>query len=311
MKTHRCAELARRQLGPGTHGLTCATVAEAEVMVAAGFDDVLVANEVVSRAKLARLVALASRARIALAVDSAEPVSEMGRLCAEAGVELDVLVDVDVGIGRCGVAGPAQALALATLASSTAGVRFAGLMGYEGRQSRDVPDRGTRIAGAYERLSAARRRLEQAGLRVPAVSGGGTSTLMDGLAAGVLTEIQAGTYALMEEHLDGLGLPFRPAVAVAATVVSRGPGRLVVDAGLKALGCQYGAPTVLGLEAEAVKVAEEHTILRIPEGRDGMPELGGRVLLRPSSVSMTFPFYSQAWLVRDGDVEGSAPVGSV
>ena len=133
VKTHRTPELARRQLGGAAVGVTCATVGEAEVMVAAGSTDVLVANEVVDPAKIERLVALAREARVAVAADAAEPVERLARAAAAAGVPIEVLVDVDIGLHRCGVGSAQEAVQLAEVIARQPSLRFRGLMGYEGR----------------------------------------------------------------------------------------------------------------------------------------------------------------------------------
>jgi len=134
VKAHRTPALALRQLTPGTSGLTCATVGEAEAMVDAGAGDVLVANEVVDRRKLDRLAGLARRATVAVAVDAIEPALALGAAARAAGSTVAALVDLDVGLGRCGAPGPAEAVKLGAVAEQTAGLRLAGLMGYEGRQ---------------------------------------------------------------------------------------------------------------------------------------------------------------------------------
>jgi len=143
VKTHRTPELAKRQLGGPAVGVTCATVGEAEVMVAAGMDDVFVANEVVDDGKLGRLVALAGNARVALAVDDPEPVGRLGRLAERAGVAIDVLIDVDILLHRCGVADPEEALRLA--GRGTVGYHIS--LDMDWVDPEDAPGVGTRVPG--------------------------------------------------------------------------------------------------------------------------------------------------------------------
>ena len=165
VKTHRTPELARRQLGGSAVGVTCATVGEAEVMVAAGIDDVLVANEVVDPAKIARLVALADAARDRRR--RRRPGAGGAALARRrgAGVTVDVLIDVDIGLHRCGVASAAEAVALAAVIERLPGLRLGGLMGYEGRVRLSVEDRDAKIAGAYATLAEVRAALLAAGSR--------------------------------------------------------------------------------------------------------------------------------------------------
>lgn len=296
VKTHRTPQLALRQLEqPAALGVSCATVGEAETMVEAGIDDVLLANEVVSPAKAERLTALAQRARVSVAVDSLEGVDVLSRAARRMGQTLDVLVDVDVGLGRCGVADTATALDLARSVLRAPGLRFLGLMGYEGRLRASDEGRERRIEAAYAMLADARDRIERDGIDVTVVSSGGTSTMREGASDPTVTEIQAGTYALMEPDLDDLGLPFRPATLVVASVISRASGRVILDAGRKTIACDYGPPVPLESDAATASIHEEHTTL-VWDGDP--PELDTRILLRPLHVRLTFNLHDAVWLIR-------------
>jgi D-threonine aldolase len=303
VKTHRTPTLALRQLTAASAGLTCATVGEAETMVAAGADDVLVANEVIRAAKLARLAALARRARVGVAVDSAEGVRALGEAARRGGVEVLVLVDVDVGLGRCGVAGPDEAVELARVVERTPGLSLEGIMGYEGRV-RAGADRVRAISRAYQALAETKEAFDRSGLAVGTVSSAGTSTVREALADPTITEIQAGTYALMEADLNGLELPFVPACSVVATVISRTADRAVLDVGRKSIACDYGPPTPLLAGAALVSIHEEHTTLRLS---GTVPSLGERIELRPGHVRLTFNLHDFVWLAcGDGSFERAA-----
>jgi D-serine deaminase-like pyridoxal phosphate-dependent protein len=301
VKTHRTPALARRQLTAATVGITCATVGEAEEMVAAGVDDVLVANEVVRPDKLARLAALAGQARVAVVVDSAMGALALGGAARAVAAEMRVLIDVDVGLGRCGVAGPGEAVELARLVERTPGLRLAGIMGYEGRLRAGRADRAEAISRAYQQLARTKEAFEHAGLEVGAVSSAGTSTLVEALADPTITEIQAGTYVLMETDLDGLQLPFSPAYSVVATVISRSGDRAVLDVGRKSIACDYGPPAPLLAGAALESIHEEHTTLRFDAAP---PALGERIALRPGHVRLTFNLHDFVWLeCHDGSYE--------
>ena len=307
VKTHRTPELARRQLGGQVVGVTCATVGEAEAMVAAGIDDVLVANEVVDEAKLARLAALARGARVAVAVDDPEGVARLARQADAAGATVDVLIDVDVLLHRCGVAGPDEAVTLAQAVGREHALRLRGLMGYEGRIRRDVPDRASVIAGAYGALAAARDGLRAAGFAVEVVSAAGTSTLREALGDPTITEIQAGVYAVMEPQLLDLDLPFRCAVAVRGTVISRHGDRFVLDVGRRAVGMEYGPPQPIGLDATDIAVSDEHTRITTP---DPLPALGSHVDMVPGQIRTTFNLHDRVWATRGGQVVDCWPVSA-
>ena len=298
VKTHRTPALALLQQTAHARGVTCATVGEAEVMADAGISDILIANEVVSPAKIERIVELASRASVLVAVDAAEPVRTLSQAAARAGVTLGVLVDLDVGLQRCGVRSAEAARDLAHVVSEAAGLRFAGVMGYEGRLRRSTPERAGKAEGAFDLLREAKGVIEGSGLEVPVVSGAGTSTLTEALRSSCLSEVQAGTYALMERDLEGLGLPFRCAVSILATVISRSANRVVVDLGRKTVGCEYGLPAPLG-GAVSIAISEEHTVI---EYVGETPRIGELIRLLPSQVRTTFNLHDVAWLIQDDEV---------
>jgi D-serine deaminase-like pyridoxal phosphate-dependent protein len=307
VKTHRTPGLAIRQLGPHAPGITCATVGEAEAMASAGIGDVFLANEVVSPGKAGRLARLARDVEVAIAVDSRRGVDVIADAAASARVEIAVLVDVDVGLARCGVAGPDEAVALARIVAGTPRLRLRGIMGYEGRLRAANAERGERITRAESGLAAVRQAFVSAGLPCDVVSSGGTSTFLQAVADPAITEIQAGTYALMESDLAGLGLPFVPALTVSATVISRRGSRVVLDAGRKSISCDYGPPTPLPPEATLTAINEEHTTLRW----DGEPpDFGARVELRPLHVRLTFNLHDEVWLARGDKVIDRLPVAA-
>ncbi len=307
VKTHRTPELARRQLGGAAVGVTCATVGEAEAMVETGIDDVFVANEVVDPAKIARLVGLARRARIAVAVDDAEPVAALAAAASRAGVVIDVLIDIDILLHRCGVGSGEEAVALAEGINRAAGLRLRGIMGYEGRLRRGDEDRAARIAGAYAMLAEVRAALMGAGFPVEVVSSAGTSTVAEALADPVITELQAGVYALMEPELLNLGLPFRCAVSIRGAVISRHAGRIVLDVGRRVVGMEYGPPQPIGFAASRIAISDEHAAI---EMTDPLPPLGTQLDLAPGQIRTTFNLHDWVWLSRAGQIVDRWPVSA-
>ena len=305
VKTHRTPELARRQLGGSAVGLTCATVGEAEAMVAAGMDDVLVANEVVDPRKIARLVALAQRARIGVVVDDPEPVAALSREAVRAGVIVDVLIDVDILLHRCGVASAPEAVRLAQAIDRAPGLRLRGLMGYEGRIRRADEHRSDKIARAYATLAEARTALVDAGFPVEVVSAAGTSTLAEALADPVITEVQAGVYALMEPARLEPALPFQCAVAIRGTVISRHPGRIVLDVGRRVVGMEYGPPVPIGFVARDLWISDEHATIEMD---DPLPALGSELDLAPGQIRTTFNLHDHVWVGRGGRLIDRWPI---
>jgi D-serine deaminase-like pyridoxal phosphate-dependent protein len=305
VKTHRTPELARRQLGGSAVGVTCATVGEAEVMVAAGLDDVFVANEVVEPTKIARLVALAHGARVGVAADAAAPVELLARAAAADGVTVDVLLDIDIGLHRCGLASATEAVELAAVVERLPGVRLGGIMGYEGRIRLSVEGRDAKIAEAYATLAKVRAALLGAGFPVEVVSASGTSTLREALADPTITELQSGVYALMEPELLVMDLPFRCAVTIRGTVISRHPGRVVLDIGRRVVGLENGPPVPAGFAASRIAVNDEHTILALDEP---VPDLGSLLDLVPGQIRTTSNLHDWIWVSRGGQILDRWPV---
>ena len=288
VKAHKTTELARRQAAYGHRAFTCATIREVEGMVAAGLsDDLLLANEVLDAR---RLGALADRARITVAVDSPETVE-----AAASGGVREVLVDVDVGLPRCGCA-PGDAGRIADLARSK-GLEVRGVMGYEGHLML-VADAGQRRTMTADCMALLSRAAADVGGEV--VSAGGTGTYADNTVA---TEIQAGSYALMDTAYGAVGLPFRPALSVLGTVISASPPSsavqppwVVADVGLKSLGMDHGNPTVPG--ATVWFCSDEHVTFAPDEPRS--VKVGDRVRVLPAHVDPTVALHAALHLV-DGD----------
>jgi D-serine deaminase-like pyridoxal phosphate-dependent protein len=298
-KTHRTPELARRQLGGAAVGVTCATVGEAEAMVATGIDDVLIANEIVDAAKLARTAELARHAMVTVAADDPGPVRALSQAALRAGVTVGVLIDVDILLHRCGVASTAEALALAAAIQGSHGLRLAGIMGYEGRVRLSTEKRDERIAGAYATLKDVKSALVAAGFPVEVVSAAGTSTLREAIADPTITEIQAGVYALMEPELLVMDLPFRCAAAVRGTVISRHADRFVANVGRRVVGVEYGPPIPVGVEASHVAVSDEHATVTMA---GEPPPIGSTVDFIPAQIRTTFNLHDRVWVTRGGEV---------
>lgn len=304
-KTHRTPELALRQLGPAATGITCATVGEASVLVEAGVRDVLIANEVVTPAKLDTLARLALKARITVAVDAPEALRSLAQAAQRVGASIDVLIDQDIGLNRCGVRTIHDACALAALVAQMSGVQLTGIMGYEGRVRSSASERADAITSAYTQLAETKAALEGAGQTVRVVSSAGTSTLREALADPVITEIQAGTYALMEPDIEDLGLPFCPAAYVIGTVISRTQGRVVLDTGRRSITSDHGLPLCLDPRGQVVALNDEHAVLA---WTNDLPELGAQVRLRPTQNRTTFNLHDKVWVARGDQIIDQWPI---
>ncbi len=274
-KNHKCVSLARRQMAAGAVGMTCAKLGEAEVLVDNGIDDVLVANQVVGPQKTARLAALAKRARIAVAVDHVEQAEAISRDCEHAGSMVRLLVEVDIGMGRCGVAPGEPALALARQIGQLPGVQFTGLQAYEGHLVNvlDRAERAERAQAAMQLAVDTRRLIEAAGIPVECVSGCSSATYdSTGTMPGV-DEIQAGTYATMDHQYQRLAPEFEIALSLQVRVISRpAADKAVLDIGIKGAGCEFGVPAIRDYPDVEIKhfLSEEHVVVRnVPDWKIG------------------------------------------
>ncbi|HWI57646.1 MAG TPA: DSD1 family PLP-dependent enzyme, partial [Bacillota bacterium] len=306
-KSHKCVELARRQVAAGACvGITCAKLAEAEQLAAGGIQDILIANQVVGADKARRLAALNGRAIVRCAVDSPANARQLATAATEAGVVIPVLIEVDIGMRRCGVAPGAPTLALAQEIGRLPGLRLDGLQAYEGHLVTlpDLEERRRRVGEAFAPVLQTRRQLEVAGLVVPILSGGGTGTYdITGNLDGV-DEVQCGSYALMDWSYARIRPEFVVARWIQATVVSAHPDYAVVDVGTKGLGCEFGPPILAGCpEAKARSTAEEHTSF------DGLKaEVGQKVRLIPSHGCTTQNLHRRLWLTRGGKIVDVWPI---
>ncbi len=298
-KTHKSPDIAVRQVALGAVGVCCQKVSEAEVMVAGGIADVLVSNEVAGAAKLDRLAALARQAKVGVCVDDADNVAELEAAAAKAGTMLDVLVEIDVGARRCGVAPGDPAARLAELVAKAPHLSFAGLQAYHGsaQHVREAGERKALIALAAELVEETRRALAAAGLEARIVSGAGTGTCENEAASGVWNELQCGSYVFMDadyarnKRADGSAFgDYEHALFVYATVMSApAPERAVVDAGLKAFSVDSGLPLPWKLPGAVYqRPSDEHGVLDLgncPEPE--RPRRGDKVLLVPGHCDPT------------------------
>jgi 3-hydroxy-D-aspartate aldolase len=319
-KTHKSPVIARLQMERGAIGQCVQKVAEAEALAWGGVPDILVSNEVVGAAKLARLVALARIAKVAVCADDARHVEAAETAAADAGLRLTVLVEIDVGAGRCGVAPGPEAVALARRIAGSPHLIFGGLQAYHGsaQHKRTLEERRTLIGAAVEDTRRTVEQLRQQGLDCPIVGGAGTGSFELESGSGVFTEIQAGSYVFMDadyaRNLDAAGRPvstFRHALFVLSTVMSTPrQGIAVLDAGLKALAVDSGLPLVWNRPGlRYVSASDEHGKLEVA-AESGAPSLGEKLRLVPGHCDPTVDRYDWYVGVRGGRVECLWPVAA-
>jgi D-serine deaminase-like pyridoxal phosphate-dependent protein len=316
-KTHRCPEIARRQIAAGALGVAVAKLGEAEVMAAAGIRGLLITTEVVPPDKVARLVRLVRGAPDTMVVvDNVENAHALSRAAVAGGVRVNVLVDIDVGGRRTGAAPGAPALALAREVASLPGLGLRGLQGYAGQCAHVVGWEARRDASraAMAPLAETRRLVEAAGLPVEIVAGGSTGTHDIDVEIPELTELQSGSYCVMDVDYRRIGgrtgdalTEFEMALTVVATVVSVPTAdRAMVDAGLKAFSTDKPFPPE-PVERPGVTYAfagDEHGRLTVTDP-DRAPALGERIEFFPPHCDPTMNLYDRVWVVRGRTVEGT------
>jgi len=315
-KTHKSVEIARRQIAAGAVGVCCAKLGEAEALAAGGIDNILITSPVVGTLGVERLAALAARSPgLMAAVDHPIAVEAL----AATGVPLTLVVDIDPGIHRTGVADPEAALALARQIAEAPNLTFAGVQFYCGMQQH-IEDFATRRAAIEERtayLSGIVRKLSEAGLTPGIVSGGGTGTHRIDAALGAFTEFQVGSYVFMDRQYNDCDLtgdsaaPFETSLMVDARVISAShPFMVTVDAGFKAFATDGGAPTILRGAADGATyhfMGDEQGCVIPPIGVTP-PALGEIVTFAAPHCDPTVNLYDSYHLVRGDTLEAIWPI---
>ena len=290
-KAHKCTAVARQQLSHSHTNFTCATPREIIGMAAAGVgSDFLLANEVLDADRLSALAKVSENARVTIAIDSLETMNAAVR----AGLR-DVLIDVNVGLPRCGIA-PELAGQLADTARK-AGMTVRGVMGYEGHLMMVGGDekRKNRVA---ESMTLLARAAQDVGGEIISAGGTGTWDMHDETG---INELQAGSYTLMDTHYAQLKIPFMQACFLLGTVISRSQDWLVIDVGLKSLTTDHGNPSVDGYEV--LFCSDEHTTLVAnKDSAIGLANIGEKLRVRPSHIDPTMSMHSVAWATRADEI---------
>lgn len=316
-KTHKSADIARYQMvHGGACGICCQKVSEAQALVAAGINDVLVSNQVVDKRQIRHLAEMAKSSRVMVCVDDAGNIENLAQAAQAAGVEIGCLVEIDVGAGRCGVRPGSEAAVLAGRIAQARGLKFAGLQAYQGsaQHKTEFEMRKALIDSAVQRVRETVDLLQAEGLGCEIVAGAGTGTFALEARSGLYNELQCGSYVFMDADYQRVlgpdGQPisdFDNSLFILTSVMSKTrPGFAVCDAGLKAQSADSGLPRVHAPEGVAyIKWSDEHGVLEDP---DDKLTLGDTVRLVPAHCDPTCNLYDTYVGVRDGKVECLWPV---
>lgn len=307
-KVQKSPDIALMQVEAGAIGVTVATVWEAAAMAAAGVRSILVANEIIGPDKITAAAVLARHADLVIAVDDARNIADLSAAMTAAGSRAGVLVDLDVGMARCGARSPEQALQLARQAHAAPGLELRGIQAYEGHCMLE-PDRDTRIRLATEAMAyagAVKDQLRADGLPAGVLSAGGTGTYNITGRNPAVTELQAGSYVFMDAFHGSLVPGFAVSLTVLTTVLARHGDTVIFDAGRKSIGIDFVLPPIQGHDYQARYYAEEHALF---DTDPGFPlRAGDRARLICGYAPTTVNLHDAIFAVRDGQVAGVWPV---
>jgi D-serine deaminase-like pyridoxal phosphate-dependent protein len=286
-----------------------AKLAEAEVLAGGGVPDILITTELIGTAKIRRLVQLAARIAVTIVVDDARAAAAISAAANAAGLRLDTLVDIDVGQHRTGTAPGAAAVALGRIVNESPGLRLRGLQGYEGHVQHiaGVAERTAANASAMSLLCATAAAFAEAGLATDIVTTGGTGTALFSAAYPAITDVQPGSYVVMDaQYGDVDGVTFENALTLLTSVLSVREGWAVLDAGRKSLSHDAGPPRIIGLDSAFEFGGDEHGKLRF----DGAPmvTLGQTVQILPSHCDTTINLHDEYVVHRNGTVIDRWPI---
>jgi D-serine deaminase-like pyridoxal phosphate-dependent protein len=311
VKTHKSAEIARRQIAEGAAGITCAKLGEAEIMADAGITEILLAYPIVGEAKLKRLAALAGRANVMVAFDSAEVAEGVSRAAAGAGVTIGVLAETDTGTRRCGLPPGPDLVALCRRIMGLPGLEFRGIMTYQGHLSGKSAQRAALLAEEAARLEEMYALLRKREIPFPVVSAGSSPNLREIHRLPGVNHVRHGTYVFNDRNtLAQEGCVFDDcALQVAVTVVSAAvPGQIIIDGGSKtfssdrlALGGEGYGLCAEDSSLTIVKMNEEHGYVDVSRSERSY-KVGDRLRFIPNHVCVCVNLHDRLYVHRDGEV---------
>ncbi len=316
-KAHKCPDIALRQIKAGAVGICVQKASEAEPFIEVGVKNILITNEVIGVRKVERVARLAAHAHMGVCVDNIVGVHQIGAAARRHNVAIDVYIEMDVGHGRCGVASTTEAIELAqAIATYSPALVFAGLQAYHGmaQHMRKPEERKQTIQAACARVKEMIEALNAAGFEVNAVTGGGTGTYELEAESGIYTEVQPGSYVLMDNDygkntLDIDSPPLKHTLHVLCTVMSINPTHAVLDGGLKTFAVDSGLPRITTPGWSVKSCSDEHTEI-VPQPGATPLKVGDKVLLMPGHCDPTVNLHDWIIAVRNGKVEELWPVSA-
>lgn len=307
-KSNKCTALAHMQIEAGAKGITCAKLSEAEDLILSGIEDVLIANQVVAPAKIARLAALAKCCHLGVCVDNAQNVTDLQTAAAFQGSTLYCLVEYDIGMNRCGVHTKEDVLALARQITACPNLKFEGIQAYAGNiaHEHDFEKRKAESEVIKKKLADLKHYLEENGIPVKEISGISTGTVQFHAKDSVYTEIQSGSYLFSDTTYNAVGIDFHHSLFVLASVINKHNGAIITDAGLKSVSADQNPPYFKEYEEYPVAMSEEHSAIYA----DLPLEIGDRLLMIPSHCCTEMNLHDHIYFIRNGKVVDRVPINS-
>jgi len=315
-KTHKSPFLAHKQLSAGAIGITCQKLSEAEILAKSGIKDILITNEIVGKQKIRRLINLAAYTDVKVAIDNEQNAEDISKMALDKGVVMNYLVEVNIGMDRCGVEPGEPVVNFVKKLNELPGLNFLGIIAYEGHAVfiETLKERQKETNRALEKVSYTKELLEKESIFCQIISCAGTGTYMITGQHPDVTEIEAGSYLTMDskyENTEGVGGTFKTALTVLTTIISiPGNDRIIVDAGLKSISKDFGMPFSKDNreDLELHKLSEEHGIFKIKKDNKKSFTLGQKIELIPSHGCTTINLHDLYYGIRSGIVECILPI---
>lgn len=303
-KTCKSIEIAKMQINAGAVGMTTSKLAEAEVLVDAGFTNVLIANQIVQKSKLERLAQLALNSHIIVCVDQPQNIYDLSEAAVNNGSEIFLYIEYDIGMHRCGVSTYEDFYALAKLITELPGVTFSGIQAYAGHLSHEADlDLVQQKVLEYEKcLTGLKKYVEERGIPVKDISGASTNTSRYKASHGVYTELQPGSYIFVDQAYLPCQLPYEQSLFIVSTVISKSTDRIILDVGAKGLGMDQVFPCVVGHEKDTYVLSEEHFAVQNDRGIPYTEKIGDKVLLIPGHCCTTINLYPKLYVKEGTDI---------
>lgn len=308
-KSNKCPTIAHKQIEYGAKGITCSKVEEAEDLVACGIKDVLIANQIIDKGKIARVAVLASCCRLGVCVVDAQNIADLDAAAAFYDTTIHCFIEFEIGMNRCGVTTKEEFYTLAEQIEKCSHLVFEGIQAYAGQLSHEenYEKRKKAAEKVEDDLTELKKYVEDRGIQIKEVTGNSTGTVFFRTKGSVYTELQAGSYVFMDVAYGKLKLPFKHSLFVLSTVINTDNNKIIVDAGRKSASSDQALPVFREFPDVPAKVSEEHTA--IPKD-DRNISVGDRMYLIPGHCCTTVNIHDNLYFIHNNEVIDRVPISA-